>query len=198
MRPIIDVKLLVGLGNPGSKYCATRHNIGFMVAEQVASCNRIALKKKGYQGVYGVGRVATQETTILLPQTFMNCSGSSVNAAYKSLGVSSGDLIVVYDDLDLPFGRLRIKTDGGHGGHNGLRDIVAVVGRKDFIRLRIGIGRPELGNVTGHVLNRFSTNEQKLLPQLLDTAVATVEKILADGAIEAMNVFNSYNLLDEL
>ncbi len=191
------MKLLVGLGNPGTKYAATRHNIGFMVAEHVAASHNISLKKKGYQGVYGVGRAATQETTILLPHTFMNCSGASVKAAYKSLGVSSGDLIVISDDLDLPFGRLRIKTAGGHGGHNGLRDIVAVVGCKDFIRLRIGIGRPERGDVTGHVLSRFATDEQKLLPQLLDTAVAAVEKILVNGATEAMNAFNNYNLLAE-
>ena len=192
------MKLLVGLGNPGDKYTATRHNIGFMVAEQVARCHRIALKKKGYQGLYGVGRVETCETTILLPQTFMNCSGSSVNAAYRSLGIVPGDLIVIYDDLDLPFGRLRIKVDGGHGGHNGIRDIIAILGCKDFIRLRIGIGRPERGNVTGHVLSRFATDEQKMLPQLLDTATDAVEMILLVGAAVAMNSFNNYNLLDNL
>jgi len=192
------VKLLVGLGNPGDKYLTTRHNIGFMVVEQVARRHNIALKKKGYQGLYGVGRAVSQETTILLPQTFMNCSGSSVNAAYQSLGIVPGNLIVVYDDLDLPFGRLRIKADGGHGGHNGLRDIVAVLGHKDFIRLRVGIGRPERGDVTRHVLSRFATNEQKLLPQLLDAAVEAVERILLDGTTEAMNTFNNYNLLDKL
>jgi len=192
------VKLLVGLGNPGAKYALTRHNVGFMVAEKIALCHRIALKKKGYQGIYGVGRVLTQETTILLPQTFMNCSGSSVNAAYRSLGIDPGDLIIIYDDLDLPFGRLRVKADGGHGGHNGLRDIVAVLGRKDFVRLRVGIGRPERGDVTKHVLSRFDTNEQKLLPQLLDAVVEAVEKILLNGTTEAMNSFNNYNLFDNL
>ncbi|MEA3362349.1 MAG: aminoacyl-tRNA hydrolase [Thermodesulfobacteriota bacterium] len=192
------MKLLVGLGNPGDKYAATRHNVGFMVAEQVARCHRIALKKKGYQGIYGVGKAVTQETTILLPQTFMNCSGSSVNSAYQSLGITPGDLIVIYDDLDLPFGRLRIKADGGHGGHNGLRDIVSVLGRKDFTRLRIGIGRPERSDVTRHVLSRFDTREQKLLPQLLDAAVEAVEKILLNGTTEAMNSFNNYSLLDNL
>ena len=105
-------------------------------------------------------------------------------------------MIVIYDDLDLPFGRLRVKGDGGHGGHNGLRDIVAVLGCKNFIRLRVGIGRPERGAVTGHVLSRFSSNEQKLLPQLLDTAAEAVETILSSGTIEAMNSFNNYNLLD--
>ncbi len=190
------MKLLVGLGNPGDKYSATRHNIGFMVAEKVAQRHRIGLKKKGYQGLYGVGRAGTCETMILLPQTFMNCSGSSVNAAYRSLGIVPGDLTVIYDDLDLPFGRLRIKADGGHGGHNGLRDIIAILGCKDFVRLRVGIGRPERGDVTGHVLSRFATTEKKLLPQLLESAAEATETILSSGVIEAMNLFNNYNLLD--
>lgn len=190
------MKLVVGLGNPGDKYAATRHNIGFLVAEQVAQRQRISLKKKGYQGQYGVGRVAACETTILLPQTYMNCSGSSVNAAYQSLGIEPGDLIVIYDDLDLPFGRLRVKAEGGHGGHNGIRDIIAVLGSKNFIRLRVGIGRPERGDVTGHVLSRFATKEKQLLPELIDTAADAVEKVLSSGVTEAMNTYNNYNLLD--
>ncbi len=188
------MKLLVGLGNPGTKYLLTRHNIGFMAAEHLAACHRIALKKKGYQGLYGVGRAKGCETTILLPQTFMNCSGASVVSAYKSLGIQPGDLIVVCDDLDLPFGRLRIRASGGHGGHNGLRDIIGLLGHKDFVRLRIGIGRPERGDVTGHVLSRFSPPEQKLLPELLDAAAEAAETILSDGVSAAMNSFNNYNL----
>ncbi len=192
------MKLLVGLGNPGEKYAGTRHNIGFLVAERVAERHSIALKKKGYQGLYGVGRAGGEETTILLPQTFMNRSGGSVNAAYRSLGVAPGDLIVIYDDLDLPFGRLRVRPDGGHGGHNGMRDIVALLGRKDFTRLKVGIGRPERGDVTSHVLGPFVKQEKKLLPQLLDLAADAAECILAEGATEAMNRFNNCNLLDSL
>lgn len=192
------MKLLVGLGNPGDKYAGTRHNAGFLVAEQVAVRHRIALKKKGYQGLYGVGRVAGEETTILLPQIFMNRSGSSVNAAYKSLGTAPGDLVVVFDDLDLPLGRLRVRPDGGHGGHNGMRDIVALLGFKDFIRIKVGIGRPERGDVTGHVLGRFTGDERKLLPQVLDLAADAVETALNEGALAAMNRFNNCNLLDSL
>jgi PTH1 family peptidyl-tRNA hydrolase len=192
------MNLLVGLGNPGSKYLETRHNVGFMVAEQIAANNAISLKKKGYQGIYGVGQVAARETTLLLPQTFMNCSGVSVKAATQSLGINPGDLLVIYDDLDLPFGRLRIKTDGGHGGHNGIRDIVRLLGYNDFVRLRIGIGRPEHGNVTSHVLSRFTPDEQKNLPRLLEDAATAAEHVLSVGAIKAMNTFNGYNLDDEL
>jgi len=192
------VKLLVGLGNPGDKYAGTRHNAGFLVAEQVAARHCVSLKKKGYQGVYGVGRVAGEETTILLPQTFMNRCGASVNAAYKSLGVTPGDLIVIYDDLDLPLGRIRIRPEGGHGGHNGIRDIIALLGFKDFIRIKVGIGRPERGDVTSHVLGRFSSNEKKLLPQVLNLAADAAEVLLTDGPIKAMNHFNNCNLLDSL
>lgn len=189
------MKLLVGLGNPGNKYVGTRHNIGFMVAERFAERHRISLKKKGYQGIYGVGRAVAEETTVLLPQTFMNLSGASVNAAYQSLGVTPGDLIVIYDDLDLEFGWLRIRPEGGHGGHNGIKDICSVLGRKDFIRLRVGIGRPDHGNTTGHVLGRFAAEEIKDLSKVVETAVDAVEAILGDGVQIAMNRFNK-NLLE--
>lgn len=189
------MKLLVGLGNPGNKYVGTRHNIGFMVAERFAERHRISLKKKGYQGIYGVGRAITEETTVLLPQTFMNRSGTSVNAAFQSLGVTPGDLIVVYDDLDLEFGWLRIRPEGGHGGHNGIKDICSVLGRKDFIRLRVGIGRPDHGNTTGHVLGRFVAEEIKDLSMVVETAADAIEVILADGVQTAMNRFNK-NLLE--
>jgi PTH1 family peptidyl-tRNA hydrolase len=189
------VKLLVGLGNPGEKYQKTRHNIGFMLAERLAGKYGISLKKKGYQGLYGTGRVAGQETTILLPQTFMNLSGASVNSAYQSLGVSPGDLIVAHDDLDIPFGALRIRPAGGHGGHNGIRSICAQLGTGDYVRIKIGIGRPQQGDVTGHVLGRFSAEESVLLPALLEQVSAAAEEILLNGVQSAMNLFNSVNLL---
>ncbi len=190
------MKLLVGLGNPGDKYAGTRHNIGFMVAEKVAEQFRISLKKKGFQGVYGVGRAAGEETTVLLPQTFMNLSGASVQSACKSLGISPGDLIVVHDDVDLPFGTIRIKPGGGHGGQNGIRNICTVLGRNDFVRLKIGIGRPEQGELTSHVLGRFSATERSQLPQVLDGAVEAVVAILGEGVQFAMNGFNNKNLLE--
>jgi PTH1 family peptidyl-tRNA hydrolase len=192
------VKLLVGLGNPGEKYQQTRHNVGFMLAEEVAGRFGVNLKKKGYQGLYGVGRVAGQETTVLLPQTFMNLSGASVNAAYQSLGVSPGDLIVAHDDLDMPFGALRIRPEGGHGGHNGIRSICGVLGNGNFVRLKIGIGRPEHGDVTGHVLGRFSADERAVLPILLERVADATEEILRNGVTSAMNLYNSSNLLEQI
>lgn len=185
------MKLLVGLGNPGERYAATRHNIGFLVLRQVAAASGIALKRQGYQGLYGVGRVAGVETTLLLPQTFMNLSGASVGPACKSLGVEPGDLIVVHDDIDLPFGRLRIRVGGGHGGHNGIRSIAGVLGAGDFCRLKVGVGRPVAGEVADYVLNGFAPAEKQALPELLDQAVAAAETILARGSAAAMNAFNS-------
>lgn len=192
------MKLLAGLGNPGEKYRQTRHNIGFMLAETVASRAGISLKKKGYQGLYGVGRIAQQETTILLPQTFMNNSGRSISAASQSLGVSPGDLIVAHDDLDLPFGALRIRPEGGHGGHNGIRDICATLGRGDFVRVKIGVGRPEQGDVMSHVLGRFRAAEMRVLPLLLEKIAQATEEILRNGALSAMNLYNSSNLLEKI
>ncbi|WP_020675463.1 aminoacyl-tRNA hydrolase [Geopsychrobacter electrodiphilus] len=192
------MKLLVGLGNPGENYQQTRHNVGFMLAAEIAGRFGISLKKKGYQGLYGVGRVAGVEATVLLPQTFMNLSGASVNAAYQSLGVSPGDLIVAHDDLDMPFGALRIRPEGGHGGHNGIRSICGVLGRGDFIRVKIGIGRPEHGDVTGHVLGRFSTAERSVLPALLQKVADATEEIFRNGVKSAMNLYNSSDLLEQI
>lgn len=192
------MKLLVGLGNYGAEYAATRHNIGFIVAEQVARRFGIALKKKGYQGVYGVGSVAAQQTTIILPQTYMNRSGACVNAVSCALQIEPADIVVIYDDLDLPFGRLKISKEGGHGGHNGIRDIISVLGRRDFVRLRIGIGKPEQGDVTPHVLGLFTAAERVGLSTMVTAAADAAELIIHGGADVAMNKFNNFNLEENL
>lgn len=188
------MKLLVGLGNPGTEYSATRHNIGFMVARRVAERAGIALKKKGYMGLYGVGSVASQQTTIVLPQTFMNRSGDCVRAASAALNSEAADILIIYDDLDLSFGRLKISPEGGHGGHNGIRSIIDRLGRRDFTRLRAGIGRPQHGDVTAHVLSRFNSEEQAKLAQLIDAAADAAETVLGRGISSAMNDFNGYSL----
>lgn len=185
------MKLIVGLGNPGERYAETRHNIGFMVATQMAASAAIALKRQGYQGVYGVGRLIGEEAAVLLPQTFMNRSGASVAPACRSLGVPPGDLIVVHDEIDLPFGVLRIKVGGGHGGHNGLRSITEALGHGDFVRVRCGVGRPPMGgDVSGYVLSRFASAERQVLPELIERAAAAVAAILTRGTAAAMNEFN--------
>lgn len=188
------MKLLAGLGNYGSEYEATRHNIGFMVAQKVAGRAGIALKKKGYMGLYGVGSIASQQTTIILPQTYMNRSGDCVGAVSSGLKIAPPDILVIYDDLDLPFGRIKISQEGGHGGHNGIRSIIAALDRRDFVRLRVGIGRPPQGDVTGHVLSRFNAEEQAGLLRLIDVAADAAEAVIGRGAVSAMNDFNGYSL----
>lgn len=192
------MKLVVGLGNLGSEYGMTRHNVGFMVAELLARRFGIALKKKGYMGLYGTGSVASVQTTIILPQTFMNRSGACLQAAAGALKVEPPEILVIHDDLDLAYGRLKISSNGGHGGHNGVRDIIAVLNRRDFARLKIGIGKPEIGTVTHHVLGRFNAAEQSRLPQLLEAAADAAEAVIYDGVGAAMNRFNGFNLDDSL
>jgi len=190
------LKLIVGLGNPGPEYAATRHNIGFMVTATLAERNGIALKRKGHQGIYGVGRVAGTEATILLPQTYMNRSGTSVVSACQSLGVKPGDLIVVHDEIDLDFGALRIKIGGGHGGHNGLRSIAAALGETEYNRLRLGIGRPPTGgDVSRYVLSCFNAAERAQLQEYTEKATDALELLVQKGPQEAMNLYNNRDLL---
>ena len=190
------MKLIVGLGNPGPEYAATRHNIGFMVTATLAERNGIALKRKGHQGIYGVGRVAGTEATILLPQTYMNRSGTSVVSACQSLGVEPGDLIVVHDEIDLDFGALRIKVGGGHGGHNGLRSIAGALGETEYSRLRIGVGRPPAGgDVSRYVLSCFNAAERAQLQEYTEKAADALEVLVQKGPQGAMNLYNNRDLL---
>jgi PTH1 family peptidyl-tRNA hydrolase len=190
------LKLIVGLGNPGPEYAATRHNIGFMVTATLAERNGIALKRKGHQGIYGVGRVAGTEATILLPQTYMNRSGTSVVSACQSLGVEPGDLIVVHDEIDLDFGALRIKVGGGHGGHNGLRSIAGALGETEYSRLRMGVGRPPAGgDVSRYVLSCFNAAERAQLQEYTEKAADALEVLVQKGPQGAMNLYNNRDLL---
>jgi len=185
-----DRVLVVGLGNPGSKYVGTRHNIGFVLAEALAQMARIPLSREKFKGVYGTGEFRGRPTTILLPQTYMNRSGESVSPALSFFDLEPPDCIVLHDDLDLELGDVRVKIGGGHGGHNGLRSIANQLGRKDFIRIRLGIGRPAHGNVTSYVLGRFSSEESAHLEDVIDLGLRALENIFEDGPRAAMNAIN--------
>lgn len=186
------MKLLVGLGNPGQEYVATRHNIGFLVAQKFAEKMGLSLKRQAHQAILGTGCVTGQEVMILLPQTYMNRSGISVVSACKAKTVAIEDLIVIHDEIDLPFGSVRIKVGGGHGGHNGLRSIADLLGSRDFIRLRVGVGRP-FGqmDVAKYVLGCFSAAEKSQLDNVLENSVMALEVLLQHGAQQAMNEFNN-------
>jgi len=189
------VRLIAGLGNPGERYAFTRHNIGFMAVDALARRCGVAVSKKGHQALYGMGRCAGEQVMLLCPQTFMNLSGASVASAYKSLGIAPGDLIVIHDEIDLPYGEVRIKSGGGHGGHNGLRHIHQVLGDDGYVRVRIGVGRPTGGDVADYVLRRFGASEKKDLAKVLDYVADMVEVLLTDGVQQAMCACNGRNIL---
>lgn len=171
--------MVVGLGNPGRSYARTRHNAGFLVADELASRYKGSWRKKKNAELSTID-LATGEATLLKPQTFMNNSGAAV-APYKN-----EDLIIVHDDLDLPLGDVRVKVGGGAGGHNGLRSIIGRIG-PDFIRVRIGIGRPPIGvTVTDFVLSRMESAVRDAVPRAADAVETVVER----GAEAAMNEFN--------
>lgn len=187
----MSLRLLVGLGNPGKEYEPTRHNIGFMVLEQLALRHGFSLLTKKFRGVFGRGFVQNSSVVLLKPQTFMNRSGASVQAAASFYDLEPASIVVVHDELDLDLGVLRIKSGGGHGGHNGLRDIITQTGSRDFVRVRVGIGRPSRGDVTSHVLGGFAKSELALRDDMIEVACDALESILSDGVLAAQHVFNS-------
>jgi peptidyl-tRNA hydrolase, PTH1 family len=185
---------VVGLGNPGPEYEATRHNAGFRVVERLAARRGVALRReKPLHGRFGVGRVAGAETGLLAPETWMNRSGRAVEAALDAHPLDPAtELLVVYDDIDLPFGRLRLRPSGGAGGHNGLGDVQERLGRSDFARLRFGIGRPPDGvDPVDWVLAPWSRDEEAALPARLDAACDAIELAFARGVAFAMNRVNA-------
>jgi PTH1 family peptidyl-tRNA hydrolase len=183
--------LIVGLGNPGSSYAKTRHNAGFMVVDRLAEDFGFSVDKRKFETVYARGVIEQARAVVAKPMAFMNRSGAPVKKLADFFKISSENMLVIHDDIDLAFGRLKIKEKGGHGGHNGIRSLIDAFGRGDFARLRIGIGRsePESG-VTGHVLGRFNEAETELLDQIITRARDAVVTILCSGTKVGMNNFN--------
>jgi PTH1 family peptidyl-tRNA hydrolase len=185
------MRLVVGLGNPGRGYARNRHNVGFMVVDLLAERWGVGAFRAKFGGHLGEGRIAGDKVALLKPQSYMNCSGQVVAPAARFFGVAPADLVVIHDDLDLDFGRLKVKVGGGHGGHNGLRSIFADLGSQDFVRVRLGIGRPPPRmDGADYVLQDFSRVETKELPFVLGDAADAVEMILQAGVTSAMNRFN--------
>lgn len=173
-----DVWLVVGLGNPGPNYQSNRHNIGHMVLDEIAKEQSIRFKAHKSIAHVAMARLGGQKVVLLKSQGFMNLSGSPVQSLMTFYGVSAEKLIVVHDELDIPFGEIRTKFSGGHAGHNGLRDIIARIGN-DFHRIRFGIGRPE-GNqsVSDFVLSNFSPEEKPELAKLISTAIKQIDSLI--------------------
>ena len=193
--------LIVGLGNPGVKYKFTRHNIGFLAVDYIADKAVIPLNKKTHKAVWGKGVISGKDVVIAKPQTFMNLSGISVKSLSNFYHTAVENIIVIYDDIDLGFGTVRIRKKGGSGGHRGMESIIEQLRTKDFPRIRIGIGRSqekesksqrvkESGNIADYVLSPFSSEEADKLPEIFDRTNEAVEVILKHGIEKAMNRFN--------
>jgi len=195
----LDLQLLVGLGNPGSRYAETRHNVGFMVLERMAARSGVPFRSQpklhGLLAELGTGPARLR---LLMPQTFMNESGRAIRSALDWYRLVPGQLLVVVDDMDLPFGRLRLRAAGSAGGHNGLRSTIQHLGTQEFARLRIGIGAPALEaqerreRTVGHVLGRFSPAERPALEAVLDEVAAGIDLIRRQGIERAANRLNAF------
>lgn len=182
------LKLIIGLGNPGRQYSYTRHNVGYDVVELLARRYGIVLATRKCQAM--VGEISIHDERVLLakPLTYMNLSGDSVSLLVRRNNIKLDDLLVIYDDLDLPLGRLRIRPSGSAGGHNGMKSIIARLGANDFPRIRLGIGRE--GDAVEHVLSRFNKREREQIDFAIDRAADATEAIIINGLENAMNAFN--------
>ncbi len=182
--------LVVGLGNPGSKYAQNRHNVGFMVVERLASRWGAPSAREKFSGLVTKVSVGGDDVVLLQPHTFMNLSGESVQKAMRFYKVDLSEVIVVHDELDVPFEERRIKIGGGAAGHNGLRSIIQMCGGPDFVRVRFGIGRPKHGSGASFVLSDFSADERITLDTAIDGAADMVAAIVDKGARGAMNALH--------
>jgi peptidyl-tRNA hydrolase, PTH1 family len=189
----IVMMLIAGLGNPGRLYLHNRHNVGFHVVDLLARRHHLSFEHRKAKAVVTSGRIGEADVTLAKPQTFMNLSGTSVSPLLRSLHLAPADLLVVYDDLDLPLGTLRLRPNGSAGGHHGMESIIAQLGSREFPRLRIGIGRPgdrSPDEVADYVLSNFSSSERVLMDDVYVRAADTIECILSEGLAAAMNRYN--------
>ncbi len=185
------MKIIVGLGNPGKKYERTRHNAGFMALDELANNLHVDVAQDKYHALIGKTRIDSESAVLAKPQTFMNESGRAVAAILRGTYATVPDLMVIHDELDLPLGTVRVKIGGGHGGHNGLRSLIEYLGSPDFIRVRIGIGRPALNmDPADYVLSPFLAEERPAASEAVAKAAEAVRLIVAEGFTRAMNIVN--------
>lgn len=184
--------LIAGLGNPGAEYAGNRHNCGFMVADVLAARIGAGFKRDRSRAVVASGRLAGFPVTLAKPQTYMNLSGGPVASLRHFYKLPPDQVVVIHDDLDIPFDTIRLKLGGGDNGHNGLRSVTAALGTRDYFRVRVGIGRPPgRMDAADYVLHDFSAAERKLLPLVLERAADAVETLLRQGLAAAQNEFHA-------
>lgn len=185
------MKIIVGLGNPGQEYSATRHNVGFMVMDELARRWSIGSWRERFEALTAEYRNENTQIILVKPQTYMNLSGTAAGALARWYKVPVEDIIVIYDDMDLPTGRLRLRLKGGSGGHRGIESLLTHLGQDTFVRVRLGIGRPPQGwEVVDYVLSKFTVDETPLLQTAIERAAEAVECIVTAGINKAMNKYN--------
>ena len=185
------MKLIVGLGNPTDKYTGTRHNVGFEVIDRIVDEYGIGLDTVKHKGVYGKGKIGGQTVILLKPMTYMNLSGESVAAVAAYYKIEPNDIIVVYDDINLDVGRLRVRGKGSAGGHNGIKNIIAHLKTEDFPRVRIGVGmKPPKMDLADYVLSHFTKEDREKIEEGYDKAAKAVELLVQDELERAMNDYN--------
>ena len=189
------MKLIIGLGNPGRVYANNRHNIGFMCLNHFAKTQGIRFDRKQGQARIGSGEVAGSEVILAKPQTYMNLSGQSVSRLIKRFDIDLNDLLVIHDDLDLPLGKIRIRRGGSSGGHKGVDSIISYLGSQNFLRLRVGIERPVVSEITendviAYVLSDFTPEEEEVVIQVIPRVSEAILCILDESLITAMNRYN--------
>ncbi|WP_078556483.1 aminoacyl-tRNA hydrolase [Bacillus alkalicellulosilyticus] len=185
------MKLIVGLGNPGTKYDQTRHNVGFEVIDYCARLLGITLSESKWKGQYGFTTINGEKVFLVKPLTYMNLSGECIRPLMDFYKIDDSELLVAYDDLDLPVGKIRLRQKGGHGGHNGIKSLIAHVGTTDFKRIRIGIDRPQQGeNVANYVLGTFRPDEKEDIHMAIEQAAKACESWISEDFIQVMNKYN--------
>lgn len=190
------LRMVVGLGNPGEAYAKTRHNAGFMVVDKISEAFSIALDKQKFDARFGIGLVNGVKIVLTKPMAYMNRSGPQIQKIAGYFRILCEDILVVHDDIDLVFGRLKIKEKGGDGGHRGVRSIIDAFGGGDFTRLRIGVGRPDAEKgASDYVLGKFTLEEKKVLSQIITSAKDAIVTILCKGTKEGMNRFNNKRIV---
>lgn len=190
----LERHLIVGLGNPGRKYATHRHNIGFMCVDSLSHLYGITVQKRRSKATYGQGVIIGRHVVLAKPQTFMNTSGEAVAPLGQWFKIPPDRILVIYDDLDLDLGKVRVRPGGGSGGHNGIKSIISRLGTNSFPRIRIGIGRPVHGDPVDYVLNRFSVDQEPIIEMAYSRVDQIVRCYLESGVHEAMNLYNGQSL----
>ncbi|AEV67065.1 peptidyl-tRNA hydrolase [Acetivibrio clariflavus DSM 19732] len=187
-----NLSVVIGLGNPGPRYENTRHNVGFDTIDRLSKKHNIAVTKVKYKAVIGDGNIGGHRVLLVKPQTFMNLSGESVREIIEWYKVPVKNIIIIYDDIDLPVGKIRIRPKGSAGTHNGMRSVIYQIQSEDFPRIRIGIDKPPQGwELADFVLSKFSADERKSVEEAIENAADAVEVILNSGIDKAMNRYNN-------